>query len=112
MSERNDNLLLEDILEACSKIERYIKDLSRVEFLDDEKTIDAVTRNMEIIGEAANKLSSDLTNEFDNIEWRQIIGLRNRLIHAYFGVDNDILWNIITENLPSFKIKIENILNR
>jgi uncharacterized protein with HEPN domain len=67
------------------------------EFLADDKTIDAVIRNFEIIGEAANRLSDSLFIEFNNLNWRQIIGLRNRLIHGYFGVDYQILWMIITE---------------
>ncbi|MFN8255597.1 MAG: DUF86 domain-containing protein [Bacteroidales bacterium] len=109
MSKRSDILLLDDIVEACGKIEKFVKGLDYNEFLVDDKTTDAVIRNFEIIGEAANRLSDSIFTEFENLNWKQIIGLRNRLIHGYFGVDYQILWNIINENLSTFKQQIEGI---
>ncbi len=111
MSKRNDLLLIEDIIEACEKVERYVSGITYDEFVKDDKTSDAVIRNFEIIGEAANRLSVDIFTNFENLNWRQIIGLRNRLIHGYFGVDYQILWTIIFENLPTFKLQINEIIN-
>ena len=111
MFKRNDILLLEDIVEACEKIEKYVKGLNYSQFIADDKTTDAVIRNFEIIGEAANRLTDRIFTEFDDLNWRQIIGLRNRLIHGYFGVDYQILWNIISDNLLIFKQQIEQIKN-
>jgi len=110
MSKRDNLLLLEDIVESCCKIQRYVENLSFEDFTKDDKTIDAVIRNFEIIGEAANNLSNDLLNKYTDIQWRQIIGLRNRLIHAYFGIDYTIIWKVISENLNIFKFQIENLI--
>lgn len=111
MSKRNSRLLLEDIFEACVKIFQYTAGMEYNDFINDEKTIDAVIRNFEIIGEAANRLPNEFILKHNSVVWRQIIGLRNRLIHAYFGVDYQILWKIINENLNEFKIQIETVLN-
>jgi uncharacterized protein with HEPN domain len=112
MSKRNDILLLEDIAEACNKIERYVKGMTFDEFKNDDKTSDAVIRNFEIIGEAANRLSQEIILKYDTLQWRQIIGLRNRLIHGYFGVDYQILWIIISQNLSPLKKQINEIINK
>ncbi len=111
MSKRENLLLLEDIVDACEKIQRYVINLSFDEFITDDKTIDAVIRNFEIMGEAANRLSDDIFLNYRNVEWRQIVGLRNRLTHGYFGVDYQILWKIIDENLLTFKQQIQIIIN-
>ncbi len=110
MSKRNNLFLLEDIIEACEKIQKYVNCLNYNDFINDDRTIDAVIRNFEIIGEAANNLSNEIFNKYSNVQWKQIIGLRNRLIHGYFGVDYQIIWHIINENLNNFKEQIENIL--
>jgi len=110
MSKRNDFLLLEDIIEACDKIHKYVYNLDYDDFINDDKTIDAVIRNFEIIGEAANNLSIEIVNIQSNIQWRQIVGLRNRLIHNYFGVDYQIIWQVIQNNLTNFKEQIGNLL--
>ena len=111
MSKRNSRLLLEDIFESCIKIFQYTEGMEYNDFINDEKTIDAVIRNFEIIGEAANRLPNEFLLQHNSVVWRQIVGLRNRLIHAYFGVDYQILWKIINENLNEFKIQIEIFLN-
>lgn len=112
MSERLPELLLEDILEAITKIQDYTKDMSLNSFGEDEKTIDAVVRNLEIIGEAANKLPLQFKESNTSIEWYKIIGLRNRVIHEYFGVDYGIIWHIVQNNLPELKIKLEALLKK
>ncbi len=112
MSKRDNYLLLQDICEACDKIEAYTSEMSFNEFLSDDKTKDAVIRNFEIIGEAANRLSEKVLLQNLSLNKQQIIGLRNRLIHAYFGVDYQILWNIIKHNLPVLKQEIERLVKR
>ena len=110
MSKRDDILLLEDINESCDKIFRYIENMAYEDFINDEKTIDAVIRNFEVIGEAANRLSDDIYREYNKVKWRQIIGLRNRLIHGYFGIDYKIVWTIIGDNLTEFQKQIKSMI--
>jgi uncharacterized protein with HEPN domain len=81
MSRRATSLLVEDIWEAIEKIERYTSGLNHDTFVKDDKTIDSVVRNLEIIGEAANRLTENFTTQHAEIEWRKIIGLRNRIVH-------------------------------
>ncbi|MEL6534558.1 MAG: DUF86 domain-containing protein [Bacteroidota bacterium] len=99
MSKRDNRLLLADIIEATSKISRYTHELSLESFLADEKTIDAVARNLEIVGEAYNQLTEEFRANHSVIPWRQLTGLRNRIIHEYFGVDLEIIWEIIQNDL-------------
>jgi uncharacterized protein with HEPN domain len=109
MSKRSLELLVEDIWESIEKIERYIKGMSLENFQSDEKTTDAVVRNLEIIGEAAGRLPKDFTNRHSGIEWIKIIGLRNRIVHEYFGVDLQIIWQILKKDLPAFKVSLKKI---
>jgi len=110
MSKRNWRLFVNDILECIEKIEKYISNLSYDDFVKDNKTKDAVVRNLEIIGEAANQIPLNIRKRYKDIPWVQIIGLRHRLIHGYFIVDYDIVWNIIKKELPDLKTKIKEIL--
>ncbi len=109
MSKRSPFLLLEDILNACQKIQDYTQSLSFVQFKENEMTIDAVIRNFEIIGEAANKLPDDFKDTHSEIEWHRLRGFRNRIVHDYFGVDLEILWKIKTDNIPTLIKNIESI---
>ena len=109
MSKRSLELLVEDIWESIEKIERYIEDMTQDSFQKDEKTTDAVDRNLEIIGEAAGRLTEDFTDRHSEIEWFKIIGLRNRIVHEYFGVDLQIIWQILKKDLPAFKISLKKI---
>jgi uncharacterized protein with HEPN domain len=109
MSDRPVKLLVEDILEAIGKIEDYTASLQKTDFLNDEKSIDAVVRNLEIIGEAANRLPKDFKEQNINIEWRKIVGLRHRIVHNYIGIDAEIIWQIIQVDLPSFKSKLQEV---
>ena len=111
MSKRDSKLLLEDILEASNKIFSYLFDFSFEDFTNDSKTIDAVIRNFEIIGEAANRLPNEFKELHNNIEWYKIIGLRNRIVHEYMGVDISIIWNIAKDFLPPFHNEINLLLN-
>jgi uncharacterized protein with HEPN domain len=93
-------LLLEDILESAKKIKKFTKGMSFEKFIQDEKTIDAVIRNFEIIGEASNRLPDEFKSKYDNIDWMRIKGFRNRIVHDYFGIDHSIVWKIIESFLP------------
>jgi uncharacterized protein with HEPN domain len=100
MSNREIQLLLEDILEAAKKILSYTSGMSFDDFISDDKTIDAVVRNFEIIGEAANRVPEDFKSDHPEVEWRRMTGLRNRIIHEYFGVNYATVWKIKEENIP------------
>lgn len=99
MSKRDNILLLEDMLDSALKIKRYTANLTFNSFLNDEKTIDAVVRNFEIIGEAANRIDTDFKSRNPEIDWNRIRGFRNRIVHDYFGIDYEIVWEITENNL-------------
>ncbi len=109
MSKREWKLFLEDILESMSLIEEYVKGMSFDDFKEDRKTIDAVVRNFEIIGEAARNIPENVRNNYKDIDWIGIIGLRNRISHEYFGIDFSIIWNIIEFELSVLKKGIQNM---
>ncbi|EFK06154.1 putative toxin-antitoxin system, antitoxin component [delta proteobacterium NaphS2] len=100
MSERDFRIYCEDILESGSAIFEYVKDLSYEEFQRDRKTYSAVIREFEIIGEAVGKLPEELKKRRPQVEWQDIKDFRNLLIHEYFGVDLEIVWKIIEDDLP------------
>ena len=100
MSKRDVRLLLGDILDSARKIIKYTAGLSYDQFLSDGKTIDATVRNFEIIGEAAKRLPPDYKLTHPEIDWAGIIGFRNRIIHEYFGIQYDVLWQIKDEYIP------------
>ena len=110
MLKRNPNLLLQDMLKAGLKIRRYVHDFSMADFCNDEKTVDAVVRNLEIIGEAASQMPLGFTEEHPAIPWAQLRGLRNRIVHAYFGVDEEIIWKIVKSDLPELTDRLQAML--
>ena len=112
MSHRPNNILLLDIIEACEKIETYTTGLTSKDFQESSMIKDAVERNIEIIGEACNKLSHDFKNEYSFVEWHKPIGMRNRLIHGYFSSDTILLWNTCTKIIPDFKKQITLLSNQ
>jgi uncharacterized protein with HEPN domain len=101
MSKRNPALLINDILESCNKILQYTSSMSFEEFLKDSKTIDAVIRNFEIIGEATNRLPDEFKEENPSIDWHKIRGFRNRIVHDYMGIDFGIVWDIRSSYLAT-----------
>ena len=103
MSKRDHNLFLEDMLDSIEAISCYTNGLDIKRFIKDRKTVDAVIRNLEILGEAASQVPESYQDKSDKIDWRGMIGLRNRLIHGYFGVDENILWQIIYDDLQDLK---------
>ena len=100
MSDREILLLLEDMRDAALKILSYTSGMSFDDFISDDKTIDAVVRNFEIIGEAANRVPDNFKSHHPEIEWRRMTGLRNRIIHQYFGINYATVWKIKEENIP------------
>lgn len=108
---RDFTVFLEDILEACGKIGRYTSELSLEQFRQDEKTIDAVVRNLEIIGEAAKKLPENTRTEI-TVDWKRIAGLRDVLIHDYFGIDVEIIWDIVQTKVPDLFREVSSYLRK
>jgi uncharacterized protein with HEPN domain len=96
---------------SMSRIEEYIKDYSIEEFKKDYKTVDAVIRNLEVIGEAANKIPEQIKEKYDNVPWDEMYLARNKISHEYFGIDYDIIWDIISNHLPGNRIQIQNIID-
>jgi len=112
MSKRDTLLLLDDMLQSALKIKQYTKDLNYDSFLLDDKTIDAVVRNFEIIGEAANRIDKNFRDANPQVEWNRIRGFRNRIVHDYFGIDYEIVWNIIEAYLDEMIVWLEEIIHK
>ena len=112
MSKREPQLLLQDIVDSIEKIKIYTSGMDIREFLQDDKTIDAVIRNFEIIGEAANRIPEEVREKFQEVNWHRIRGFRNRIVHDYMGIDYEIVWEIIVTVLDKLNIQIRDIMNR
>ncbi|MBS1947994.1 MAG: DUF86 domain-containing protein [Bacteroidetes bacterium] len=111
MSKREPLLLIEDIIDSGNKIIEYSSNLSFEDFIKDNKTIDAVIRNFEIIGEAANRLPEEFKEKYPEIDWHRIRGFRNRIVHDYFGIDFSIVWEIKNSFLPALISKLKELLS-
>lgn len=105
--QRSLSLLMYDILESIRKIQDYVKGMDNAQFLKDDKTKDAVLRNLEIIGEASKNIPESWKQMYPHIAWRGIEGMRNRLIHEYFGVSWKIVWETIHNDLPTLQTEVE-----
>ncbi|HPA45881.1 MAG TPA: DUF86 domain-containing protein [bacterium] len=110
MSERTDRDFLEDILQAMHRISTYIADASYEIFLKDTKTQDAVIRNLQVIGEATKNLSPEMRSKYVHVPWKDMAAVRDRVIHRYFGVNLDIVWQIAADELPKVAEQIKQIL--
>jgi len=110
MSGRRDRDYLLDIQEAVHRILAYTAGFTYEQFTADLKTQDAVVRNLEVIGEATKKLSRSLRNAHPQIPWKDMAGVRDKLIHEYFGVNYEIVWTIVKEELPSILPQISSII--
>jgi uncharacterized protein with HEPN domain len=106
---KGDQVYLKHILDAIEKIESYVA-VGRDVFVSASHWQDAVIRQLEIIGEAAKRLSPDLRSQYDDIPWRRIAGLRDVLIHDYMGVDLDAVWEIVQQEVPVLKERVQAIL--
>lgn len=103
-------MYLTDIQTAMSRIAEYIQNYSFPEFKRDYKTVDAVIRNFEVIGEASKNLPNEIKTKYPEIPWNEMYLLRNKVSHEYFGIDYEIIWDIATNYLPENKIQIDDIL--
>jgi len=103
---RKNDLYLFDIIQSIQRIDEYIKDMDYNEFIKDNKTIDAVVRNLEVIGEASKHISIELKNKYPALPWEEMYYLRNKITHEYFGIDLAIIWNIIKNHLPTNLLQI------
>jgi len=102
---------LEDISNAILDIRSFVHDMSAEGFMADKKTVNAVVRSLEVIGEATGKIPRDVRMRYPDVPWDEIIGMRNRLLHEYFGVDLDIVWQTIQEDLAPLETAITIMLN-
>ena len=106
---KDDLAFIEHILLCIDKIQEYTENLTAQEFHHNELIQDAVIWNIEIIGEAAKKISKDLKSQYRDIPWKEMSGMRDKLIHDYFGADVDVVWKTVIEDIPYLKSLIENI---
>jgi uncharacterized protein with HEPN domain len=109
MSERSDQDYVHDMQEAARRAVSYCAGMTYEQFLADERTQDAVVRNLEILGEAAKLVSSELRLGTPAVPWRAVARMRDRLIHAYFGVNWDIVWDVVTGDLPPLVERLQTL---
>jgi uncharacterized protein with HEPN domain len=107
---RNISLYLQDILDAMHAIEKFVEGIDFEEFKADDKTASAVIRKFEIIGEAAKQVPEDIRNKYNQLPWKEMAGMRDRLIHFYFGVKHELVWQTIRDVIPTVKPLIQEIL--
>ena len=108
---RDYRLYLDDILQSANKVIRYTEGLEFDDFVSREMVLDAVLRNLEIIGEAAKNVPQDVRDRYPEVEWRQIAGLRDVLAHAYFGLEDATLWDIVQNEMVPLINQMMRILN-
>ena len=112
MTEKDDLAFIEHILESINAIENFSKNLSKEELVSNRLKQSAIIREIEIIGEAVKNISENLKEKYQEIKWKDIAGTRDKMIHHYFGVDLNIVWNIIHQDLSLLKKQIINIKNK
>ena len=111
MSKREWKILFDDIIESINKIKEYTKGFSFEDFAVSSQVIDAVVRNIEIIGEASKNIPLEIQNKFKDVPWQKIKGIRNRIVHEYFSVDISIIWFIVQNELEPLKKVLQKHLN-
>ncbi len=110
MRKRDYRDYLKDIIDSIKDIESFIKNMSFEDFAKDRKTINAVIRSIEVIGEATKKIPKSIKDRYPSIPWKRMAGMRDKMIHGYFGVDVEILWKTIKEDVPPLKPLILEVL--
>jgi uncharacterized protein with HEPN domain len=106
-----DRIRIQHILDAIYEIEKYVENRNFDDFLNDSMFRFACIKQLEIIGEASNHITIETKTKFQEIEWQQIVGMRNVFIHEYFGIDLSVAWEIIEKDIPDFKKKLDDVLN-
>ena len=109
-SELGDEIRLKHVLDAIEEIEKYLLEVDFLMFIENSMMRFACIKQMEIIGEASNHISNELKSKFTDVEWAQIVGMRNVFAHEYFGIDSSLVWEIIKNDIPELKEKIKLIL--
>jgi uncharacterized protein with HEPN domain len=109
---RRDKDFLGDITEAMNLISLYTKGLTYRKFLEDRKAQDAVVRNLEVIGEASKNIAAAFKAKHPDVPWKKVAGLRDKLIHFYFGIDYKIVWSIVKKELPKLRKQVKEILKQ
>ena len=107
---RDPRLYLEDMRDCCRKVLRYTEGMTLGQLTGDEKTFDAVMRNLEITGEAARQVEAGVKERYPEVEWRRIAGFRDVAIHAYPTIDEEVVWDIIERKVPELLGQVERIL--
>ena len=107
---RNVTLYLNDIVDNMRDAEEFIQGLSYGDFAVDKKTFNAVARAIEVIGEAAKNIPEDMRSKYPSVPWREMAGMRDKVIHSYFGVDREALWLVVKERIPSIRPLVEQII--
>ncbi len=110
MKARDYRDYLRDILVAVTDVESFVQGLTYEEFIKDRKTLNAVVRSIEIIGEASKNIPEQIKEKYQDLPWKQMAGMRDKLIHAYFGVDTETLWKAAKDNIPHLKASIQKML--
>lgn len=109
MKKRELRDYLNDLIDSCNDILEFTKGFSFADFSKDKKTINAVIRSLEIIGEATKKLPAKLKSDYSDIPWKQMAGMRDKLIHEYFGIDKQMVWQVVKKEIPKLLPLIKNI---
>lgn len=107
---RNESLYLADIQEACKKVLKFTKGMTYKDFVHDDLHFDAVLRNLEIIGEAAKNISEETRQKYPDVKWRKIAGFRDVVAHEYFGVNDEIVWDVVVNEIPALLKMVKKML--
>lgn len=110
MKKREIGDYVQDILEAIIEVKVFTQRMESADFASDKKTINAVVRSLEVMGEAAKKIPDDVRQKYPDIPWRSMAGMRDKLIHEYFGIDLDIVWEVVSVELPPLKPLVQQVL--
>lgn len=110
MTKRELGDYIQDILEAIGEVEDFTAGMQFEVFVEDKKTVNAVVRSLEVIGEAAKKIPDNLRDNYPEIPWKRMAGMRDKLIHEYFGIDLEIVWEVVNTELPPIKPFIQKVL--
>lgn len=109
---RDYKLFIKDIISAVESIEKFVEGMNLEEFNQDDKTSSAVIRKFEIIGEETKHIPHKIRKKYPEIPWKKITGMRDRLIHAYFGIDYKLVWDTVKIEIPEIKLKLQQILEK